>query len=91
MYGSDEILRQWGTLRDPAKEQIPHQLNRDGQKNQEAEIEILCVKHTLLAVAKAAMHKVKLGAKEIDGSQWTWTQLWTVKTTMEKFVAALDF
>lgn len=33
----------------------------------EAGIELLCVKHTLLAVAKAAIHRVKLGAK---GNRW---------------------
>lgn len=38
-----------------------------GHTDQEAEIEILFVKHTLLAVAKAAVLWVKLGAKEIEG------------------------
>lgn len=32
---------------------IPQQPDQDGHADQEAEIEILCVKHTLLAVAKS--------------------------------------
>lgn len=50
------------------EQQMPQQADQAGQENQDAEIEILCVKHTLLAVSRAAVHRVKLGAKkEIDG------------------------
>lgn len=67
--------------------QIPQQPDQDGHADQEAEIEILCVKHTLFAVAKAAAHRVKLGAKEIEGLKMSMVEMRMTKNTLEEFAA----
>lgn len=52
------------TFQQPAKQSNRRLNNKAGQANQEAEIEILCVKHTLPA---GGQRWVKLGAK---GNRW---------------------
>lgn len=56
-------------------------MNQDGCVDQEAGIEILCVKHTHLVVAEAAVHRVKLGTKEIDGLKWAGAEMWAAENT----------
>ena len=83
----ENVVSACGAHQDRNEHKIPQQPDQDGHVDQKAEIEILCVKHTLLVVSKAAVHRVKLGAKEIDGFKLAWAQLWAAKNNLERFAA----
>ena len=51
-------------------------------KSREQGPKILCVKHTLLAVAGVAVQRVNLGGKQIDGLKWA--LVWESKNTPKK-------